>query len=186
MLRTDQSRLLALALPFVLCTSCCATCRDDDIGDNRLCSRMQPVCISANVTFPAGVDSGTAEPGNEYQCLRTRPNPAWYYVKVATAGKLEMALYSDSDIDFAMWGPYASVASASSACSTLPRPTACSNSSNAYETIEIPSSAAVGEVCRSAQLCYCAMMLALTRKLECQHHCPIVLLCNDAGTQAFL
>jgi uncharacterized repeat protein (TIGR01451 family) len=39
----------------------------------------------------------------------TQPNPAWYYLKIATSGTIELSMYSTPpvDIDFACWGPFA-------------------------------------------------------------------------------
>ena len=135
---------LLLALIVDLISTACV--EDSNAGVNRVCKDMLPVCTSAVLTFPAGVNAGKAESGNQYQCLRTQPNPAWYYLQVDNSGKIEMALKSDSDIDFALWGPYSSIQAATSACGALPNPIDCSYSGAAFETPEIPASAVNGEV----------------------------------------
>lgn len=76
--------------------------------NNALCADSEPFCTSDIYTFPAGVNSGTAENGPFYDCLTTRPNPAWFHMKIAVGGYLQIYMYSTPlrDIDFIMWGPY--------------------------------------------------------------------------------
>jgi hypothetical protein len=75
-------------------------------GDS--CVLSEPFCTGSIYTFPAGVNSGTAEPGAYYGCLTTQPNPAWYHMKIATAGDINIHMYSTPlyDIDFICWGPF--------------------------------------------------------------------------------
>jgi len=75
-------------------------------GDS--CVLSEPFCTGSIYTFPAGVNSGTAEPGAYYGCLSTQPNPAWYHMKIATAGDINIHMYSTPlyDIDFICWGPF--------------------------------------------------------------------------------
>ncbi len=72
------------------------------------CADSDPFCTSDIYTFPAGVNSGTAENGPNYGCLSTRPNPAWYHLKIAVGGYLQIYMFSTPlrDIDFIMWGPF--------------------------------------------------------------------------------
>ena len=75
-------------------------------GDS--CSLSEPFCTGNIYTFPAGVNSGTAQPGPNYGCLATQPNPAWYHMKIAVAGNINIHMYSTPlhDIDFICWGPF--------------------------------------------------------------------------------
>ncbi len=75
-------------------------------GDS--CVLSEPFCTGNIYTFPAGVNSGTAEPGPDYGCLSTQPNPAWYHMKIAVAGNINIHMYSTPlhDIDFICWGPF--------------------------------------------------------------------------------
>ena len=69
------------------------------------------------MNFPAqtGVaNASTADPGNNYSCLASSPNPTWYYMEVANAGGIDMDLSAGSDIDFALWGPFSSLSQCSS------------------------------------------------------------------------
>jgi len=76
--------------------------------NNAMCADSAPFCTSDIYTFPAGVNSGTAENGPYYGCLTTRPNPAWFHMKIAVGGYLQIYMFSTPlrDIDFIMWGPY--------------------------------------------------------------------------------
>jgi len=76
--------------------------------NNALCANSDPFCTSDIYTFPAGVNSGTAENGPYYGCLGTQPNPAWYHLKISVGGYLQIYMFSTPlrDIDFIMWGPY--------------------------------------------------------------------------------
>ncbi len=75
-------------------------------GDS--CVLSEPFCTSNIYSFPAGVNSGTAEPGPNYGCLGTQPNPAWYHMKIAVAGDINIYMYSTppEDIDYICWGPF--------------------------------------------------------------------------------
>ncbi|WP_175437455.1 T9SS type B sorting domain-containing protein [Crocinitomix algicola] len=112
------------------------------------CAEMEPICTDVGVSFTAGVGA-VSEPGNDYGCLFTQPNPSWYYLEISEAGDLEMELFADSDIDFIIWGPFDDLADAQSNCGTLGGPESpivdCSYSGVAYETPEI-TGAEVGEV----------------------------------------
>ncbi|MAE07305.1 MAG: hypothetical protein CL661_12090 [Bacteroidetes bacterium] len=73
-----------------------------------MCEISDPFCTSNIYTFPAGVNSGTAQSGPYYGCLLTQPNPAWYHMKIAVAGNINIHMYSTPayDIDFICWGPF--------------------------------------------------------------------------------
>ena len=108
--------------------------------DNATCETALPFCTDNGAySFPAGVNSGspcgnnyddpcsepykcTGTPGQSTNCLYTAPNPAFYYMKIATAGNLNIKIYSQprKDIDFDCWGPFDNI---ETACSLL----SCSN-----------------------------------------------------------
>ena len=81
------------------------------------CADAEPFCTGTTVTFPAGVDSGVGEAGNEYDCLGSQPNPAWYFMEIDQGGNLTIdienydAAGSSFDIDFILYGPYDDLAS---------------------------------------------------------------------------
>jgi len=87
-------------------------------SQNNLCSTAFPFCIGSTYSYPAGVNAGVGESGPIYGCLGSEPNPAWYYLKIANSGNLEIKMVggnSTNDIDFCCWGPF----TPSPACDSL-------------------------------------------------------------------
>ncbi len=54
------------------------------VGGNNTCEGALPFCTGSSYSFPAGVNAGTGQVGPFYSCLSTRPNPAWYYMKIGS------------------------------------------------------------------------------------------------------
>lgn len=108
------------------------------------CGDMNPFCTDNTYCFTAQTGT-TAEAGNDYGCLGTQPNPTWYYFEISTAGDLVFDMAAPSDIDFAVWGPFASLATATAQCGSLGTPVDCSFSTSPTEQANI-TGAAVGEV----------------------------------------
>ncbi|MBK7031589.1 MAG: hypothetical protein IPH45_21400 [Bacteroidales bacterium] len=75
---------------------------------NNMCEGALPFCTGTSYSFPAGVNAGTGQTGPYYSCLNTRPNPAWYYMKIAIPGMIQITVHSEPahDIDFCLWGPF--------------------------------------------------------------------------------
>jgi gliding motility-associated-like protein len=71
------------------------------------CSESDPFCTADGAAFPAST-STTAQTGPDYGCLGDQPNPAWYYLRIGTAGNIDISLTNSAnvDIDFICWGPY--------------------------------------------------------------------------------
>ena len=114
-------------------------------GINQYCAGAQKACLTqSGVNFPASTDAGSAPAGNNYGCLGSTPNPAWYYIKYNNVGTINMQMQGlgGGDIDFAVWGPYTTLNSAAAACGSLPAPVACSYSASATETASITNTAA--------------------------------------------
>lgn len=85
---------------------------------NEDCDQMEPICTDAGLSFTA--QTGVSiEPGNDYGCLWSQPNPTWYYFEVATNGNIDMNLYAPSDIDFIIWGPFDDLTEAISLCGQM-------------------------------------------------------------------
>jgi hypothetical protein len=76
------------------------------------CAESDPFCTGEIYSFPAGVDNGSAEPGPDYGCLSSQPNPVWYHMRILQAGDITIEMVGtrtngdNLDIDFAIWGPY--------------------------------------------------------------------------------
>lgn len=108
------------------------------------CASPIKICTDANLTFNAKI-TGLSEGGNNYGCLLTQPRPTWFYLETGVTGNIDMSLVATNDVDFAIWGPYADLATATAACGALPAPVDCSYSTSATESINIPTST-VGQV----------------------------------------
>lgn len=90
---------------------------------NSNCADMLPICADSTLVYPLNfAATGTvpqAQIGPNYGCLFPQPNPSWFYFEVATAGDIDMQMTCPVDIDYVMWGPFTSLASAQSQCSTM-------------------------------------------------------------------
>ncbi len=124
---------------FVLLIITCSGLFAQGHGDHNTCEKAAPFCTGTLYSFPAGVNAGTGQTGPFYSCLVTRPNPAWYYMKVGNPGNLIIKMHSDPpvDIDFCCWGPFTS----QDCCGLLTQPKVvdCSYSTSAFEQCQIPS-----------------------------------------------
>ena len=115
---------------------------------NNLCANADPFCTDNGLyQFPAGVNAGSGEPGPNYACLITTPNPAWYYMRIGNPGNINIYMYStpSEDIDFCCWGPFDDPVSPCPGGLTINKKVSCSYSGNPTETCVIPSSAQTGE-----------------------------------------
>lgn len=108
--------------------------------DNATCDGAFPFCTNNGMyDFPAGTNSGSpcgstynascsdpyacsGTPGQSSNCLSTAPNPAFYFMRIAEPGNLNIHMQSTPsvDIDFDCWGPFDDI---NTACNEL----ACSN-----------------------------------------------------------
>ncbi|MEI6682753.1 MAG: hypothetical protein WCO44_09000 [Bacteroidota bacterium] len=108
-------------------------------GQNSTCESAAPFCTGTLYSFPAGVNAPPGQSGPFYSCLTTRPNPAWYYMKVANPGNIIIQMHSEpsKDIDFCCWGPFTS----QFCCDQLTQPkvVSCSYSPASTETCNIPN-----------------------------------------------
>lgn len=89
---------------------------------NVNCADMEAICTDGGLNFTANTGVANAsvlDPGNNYDCLFSQPNPAWYYLEISTAGDVNMNLYAPQDIDFIIWGPFTDLATAQGQCGNL-------------------------------------------------------------------
>lgn len=95
-------------------------------AQGAFCSEADPFCTDEGDAFPAST-STTAEGGPDYECLGQQPNPAWYYLQIATAGNLTIELTNSAnvDIDFICWGPYSTLTGACSLLTSDAQTTGC-------------------------------------------------------------
>lgn len=83
------------------------------------CADAEPICSDAGFSFTAnagGPNASTLDPGNDYGCLASTPNPSWYFLEIDQPGDIIMSLSAPSDVDFIIWGPYSDLAAATAAC----------------------------------------------------------------------
>lgn len=115
-----------------------------------------PFCTGTTITFPAGTnqtDASITYPNNNYDCLSSSPNPAWFYLQIDSGGSLgiDMTNSSGVDIDYILYGPYTDLANANANCNNMGNGITsnavidCSFSGAATETASIPN-AQPGEV----------------------------------------
>jgi gliding motility-associated-like protein len=112
------------------------------------CAQMTPLCADAGLTFSVddtGTDATIDEPGNDYDCLFSAPSPNWFYIEVDLAGNIDMQLSAADDIDFIIWGPFASLAQAQASCGNMTNVVDCSFDFTNIESPSIPN-AQIGEV----------------------------------------
>ncbi len=105
-------------------------------GSNTTCAAPSPICSGSPIAFIAnegGADASTINPGNDYDCLFTSPNPSWYYLEIDQAGNLVIDITAGSDVDYEIWGPFANLATAMGQCNTYGVPQDCSYSASPIE-----------------------------------------------------
>lgn len=83
------------------------------------CSNPEPICTQQGLSFSAnanGQPASTVNPGNNYDCLLTTPNPSWFYLEISQAGDIIMSLSAPQDIDFIIYGPFPNLQTAINNC----------------------------------------------------------------------
>ncbi len=107
---------------------------------NTTCTVQTPICSGSPISFTAntgGSPASSVNPGNSYGCLSTSPNPSWYYLEISSGGTLIVDITAGSDVDFAIWGPFANVSAGTAACNSYTAPLDCSYSTSAVEQVNL-------------------------------------------------
>jgi len=114
------------------------------------CSNANAFCTGTTETFPNNTNQPSLGSGGIYDCLGSTPNPIWYFMQIGTGGSLTLNIGqtatstgNGSDVDFVLWGPFASQAAGCGALSAN-NVVDCSYSSSSTETAVI-SNALPGE-----------------------------------------
>ncbi len=91
------------------------------ISQGSTCNTSSPFCSNGLNPYPAGVNVPAPPAGNNYDCLFTQPNPAWFYISVTQNGSIDFVLNNTAnlDIDFILWGPFPNLGAAISQCGNL-------------------------------------------------------------------
>jgi hypothetical protein len=107
------------------------------------CAQMTPFCVDAssryNFEFSSNNNRQTTGTTDNWGCLGSHPGEQWMYITIDSAGSLAMHTSSAQDHDYAVWGPFASVATAMASCGHLGPPNDCSYSSSASEDVNVRS-----------------------------------------------
>lgn len=140
-------RFTSSAFPFIPGTGfqaniSCVTCEDPPPPPPTSCANAAPFCtnIQGGITFPASTNIAS-EPGPDYDCLFTQPNPAWYFLEILDPGLLTIFMQSTPlvDIDFIVWGPFNSLDNVCVGQLTAANVVDCSYSAASTETATIPN-----------------------------------------------
>ena len=119
-------------------------------------SYLSPFC-SGIAQYAANFNSagtGTpAVPGPNYGCLFSQPNPTYFSLTIEQSGSISFILDNTAnvDIDFILWGPFASISAAQLACDSMGHGgqwgliDSCSYDAQSQEPVSI-SNAIAGEV----------------------------------------
>lgn len=114
-------------------------------------------CSSTAYNFP-NATTGTAPVGPNYGCMGTQPNPVWYYMEIGTAGTLQLTIGQTTgtggsgiglDVDFAMWGPFPSLATGCASVMSGTPTIQSSYSISATETLGIGLPGGSNSICFS-------------------------------------
>lgn len=107
---------------------------------NTDCNNPDPICSGTPINFTANTGAPSAQqtnPGNDYGCLATTPNPSWYYLEIANGGNLVIDVSAGSDVDFAIWGPYPNLTAGVANCDNHGVPQDCSYSTSEIEQVNL-------------------------------------------------
>lgn len=124
--------------------------------NNASCGNADPFCTGVSYDYcnttnvPSlgqGIFAGGPGYNAAYGCLGSAPNPAFYYLNVASNGSIDFNISQSTntnvpiDVDFIMWGPFASQGAM---CSGILASNIidCSYSTAAVETANIPNAIA--------------------------------------------
>jgi subtilisin-like proprotein convertase family protein len=130
---------------FSICASTIAPCNPANI--NSSCTSADPFCAGATTNLCNTTNVPSLGGGGIYGCLGSAPNPAFYFLNIATSGPIDLLISQQTingvgiDVDFVMWGPFASQAAM---CAGLSAGTIvdCSFSFAATEVANIPNAVA--------------------------------------------
>lgn len=80
------------------------------IAPTAYCKGADPFCTGTTYNFPTNINAGTGQTGPDYGCLCSQPNPVWYFLRIATAGAIQIEIESScGDVDYAAWGPFSAI-----------------------------------------------------------------------------
>lgn len=116
------------------------------------CAQANSLCGSLGVPFANTHQGITADAGNAYGCLYSRPNPTWFYLPVSSNGTLNLTVEQNTsitftngqnlDVDYIVYGPFTNPTSACNGGLTADKIVSCSFSGSGIEYPIIPNAIA--------------------------------------------
>lgn len=109
-------------------------------GSNNICSAADPFCTGPSINYCNS--SGVPTMGS-YGCLSSTPNPMWLFMEMSTGGNIDILISQHNnagnpiDVDFALYGPFASTGAACTSIGPNSPTVDCSFSASATETANI-------------------------------------------------
>ncbi|MEO6490479.1 MAG: proprotein convertase P-domain-containing protein, partial [Ferruginibacter sp.] len=130
---------------FSLCAQVGPSC--NGANTNSTCASANPFCTGVSYDYCNTTGVPSIGGSGIYGCLLTAPNPAFYFMNIATSGPVVFNISQQAfsgvgiDVDFVLWGPFASQAAM---CSSIAASNIvdCSYSTAAVETATIPNALA--------------------------------------------
>ena len=127
---------------FSICAKAGIPCTSQ--GTNSTCAMANAICTDVSYNYCNTTSVPSLGGGGIYGCLLSTPNPTFYYLNVATSGPIIFNISQHTsggvgiDVDFIIWGPFASQASM---CAGLSAGNIidCSYSTSSVETATIPA-----------------------------------------------
>jgi len=122
-----------------LCILSCISLSQRTFAQTQSPCDAHPFCSDTSYNFP-NATSGNIPSTVDSGCLFNAPSPIWYWMQIGTAGTMQFNISQQStsgtplDVDFAMYGPFTTLAAGCAAVMAGAAPIQCSYSGSATET----------------------------------------------------
>jgi hypothetical protein len=107
------------------------------------CAAANSLCGALGVPFTNTHQAISAEPGNNYGCLGSTPNPTWFYMQISNPGTLNLTIEQNTsiaftggvglDVDYIVYGPFTNAVTPCSGSLTTANTVSCSFSASPIE-----------------------------------------------------
>jgi gliding motility-associated-like protein len=119
-------------------------------GSADTCVDAEPLCGSSVFSYPNTAFGGNAEPGPDYGCLGSQPNPAWFFLQIGQSGNISLTIEQSTvsggtpnlDVDFILYGPFDDTVNACATDLNFSNTVDCSYLPNNVEIADIPNAVA--------------------------------------------
>lgn len=115
------------------------------------CIQANSLCNALGMPFNNSINTNVTEPGANYGCLSTHPNPTWFYLPVSQSGTINLMVQQNNninfngvnqDVDYIVYGPFTSPNTPCYNQLTQNNIVSCSYSAAAIEYPTIPNALA--------------------------------------------